>query len=77
MKAAIQVSSRQEADSIRVGLDDPAVRAFVQIIGALKGLPTDRARKRVLEFVVDRLEEEQQKGKSDQMISKSPGPING
>jgi hypothetical protein len=57
MKANIQVSDRKEADAIRAGLDDPAVRAFVVIVGILLPL-SDRARKRVMTYVTDRLEEQ-------------------
>jgi hypothetical protein len=57
MKATIEVSDRKEADAIRIGLSDPAVRAFVVIMGALNSLPTDRARVRVMDFIRDRFEE--------------------
>jgi hypothetical protein len=56
MKATIEVSDRKEADAIRAGLDDPAVRACVIVMGALSALPI-RARVRVLEFVRDHFEE--------------------
>ena len=49
MKANIDVTNRREADDIRAGLEDPAVRAFVMIMGALSRLPSDRARRRVLQ----------------------------
>jgi hypothetical protein len=52
MKATIEVADRKEADAIRAGLDDPAVRACVVVMGALATLPI-RARMRVLEFVRD------------------------
>jgi hypothetical protein len=58
MKANIDVKDRREADAIKLALEDSAVRAFVVVMGTLKGLPTDRARKRVLQYVHDRLEEE-------------------
>jgi hypothetical protein len=57
MKASIEVESRTEAESIRAGLNDPATRAFVVVMGALSTLPSDRARKRVLEYVRDYFEE--------------------
>jgi hypothetical protein len=58
MRANIEVKDRREADAIRTGLEDPTVRAFVVTMGVLKALPSDRARRRVLEFVSDRLDEE-------------------
>lgn len=57
MKASIEVGSRQEADQIRKGLADPVARAYVRIVGALSELPTDRARRRVFEFVRDSIAE--------------------
>ena len=58
MKANIEVKDRREADAIRTGLEDPAVRAFVIIVGVLLELPGDRARKRVLQYVTDMLDDE-------------------
>jgi hypothetical protein len=58
MKTTIDVASRQEAAQIRRGLADPEVRAFVQVMGELLALPSDRARARVLRFVDDHLDEE-------------------
>jgi hypothetical protein len=57
MKANIEVRDRREAEIIRAGLDDPVTRAFVAVMGALSTLPSDRARKRVLEFVADHFDE--------------------
>lgn len=57
MKANIEVSDRKEADAIRTGLDDPAVRAFVVVMGILLPL-SERARRRVLTYVTDRLDEQ-------------------
>lgn len=53
MKMTIEVSSREEGDLIRRGFDDPAVRAFVRIMGTLLELPTDEMRHRVLGFIED------------------------
>ena len=58
MKANIEVTDRREADAIKRALEDTAVRAFVVVMGTLKMLPTDRARRRVLQYVSDRLDEE-------------------
>jgi hypothetical protein len=57
MKMTLEVKDRKEADAIRTGMEDPAVRAFVLVMGALKALPSDRARERVLRFVTDTLDE--------------------
>lgn len=35
----------------------PDVRAFVNVMGALESLPTDRARSQVLQFVADHFTE--------------------
>jgi hypothetical protein len=59
MKASIQVTDRREGDAIRAGLEnDPVLRAIVVITGLLAKLPSDRARARVMEYVRDRLDEE-------------------
>jgi hypothetical protein len=58
MKVTIEVADRKEADAIRQGLLNPEVRAFVKVMGVLAGLPSDRARERVLRFVDDKCEEE-------------------
>jgi hypothetical protein len=57
MKARIDVANRTEAEQIRRALADPEVRAFVQVMGELLALPSDRARERVLRFVDDHLDE--------------------
>jgi hypothetical protein len=53
MKTKIEVADRQEARQLVAGLAHPDVRVFVRIVGTLAGLPTDRARKRVLSYVAD------------------------
>ena len=58
MKTRIDVRNKQEGRQIRCALDDPQVRAFVLVMGALIPLGSDRARERVLRFVADRAEEE-------------------
>jgi len=58
MRAGIDVESRDEADLIRKGLEDPAVRALVKVMGALSALPSDRAKKRVMAHVIDYFEEQ-------------------
>lgn len=60
MKATIDVSSRKEGEQLRKGLEDPSVRAFVQIIAALRELPNDRVRVRVLRFVGEAFEDQAQ-----------------
>ena len=56
MKATIEVKDRKEAETIRAGLGDPVMRAFVVVMGALTSLPNDRARMRLLDFVRDSFE---------------------
>lgn len=60
MKANIDVKDRREADAIRTALNDPVIHASVVITGVLLQLPTKRARKRVLDFVIDKLGEEEE-----------------
>ena len=59
MKATIDVESRSEGERLRQGLEDPSVRAFVQIIGVLKPM-SERARARVMQYVVDKLDEDKE-----------------
>jgi hypothetical protein len=58
LKATIDVANRQEADAVRRAMQDPTTRAYVIIEGTLAALPSDRARRRVLAMVSDRLDEE-------------------
>lgn len=53
MKFTITVTNKDEGELIRAGLEDPTVRAFVKVYGVLQALPTDRARRRVLEYFAD------------------------
>ena len=51
MKVTITVKNRTEAEAVRRAMDDPAVRAFVLVSGALLELPSQYARARVLNHV--------------------------
>jgi hypothetical protein len=53
MKASIEVESKKDAELIRKGLEDPATRALVKVMGALTTLPSDRSRRRVMTHVMD------------------------
>lgn len=57
MKTTIEVKDRKEAEAIKTGLEDPAVRAFVVITGMLKPL-TKRTQVRILSYVKDHFEEQ-------------------
>ena len=59
MKATVEVKDRREAEALRTGLDDPAVRAFVMVAGLLLPL-TPRSRARVMSYVADKLDEDQE-----------------
>lgn len=61
MKATIEVKDKAEREAIRAGMADPAVRAFVVVMGALAQLPSDRARSRVMQFVRDHFDEQDTK----------------
>jgi hypothetical protein len=60
MKALIEVKSRQEGDAIRSALEDKEMRAMAVVLGTLRSLTTDRVRKRVLEFALDKLDEQKE-----------------
>lgn len=58
MRSSIEVESKKEAELIRKGLEDPATRALVKIVGVLSYLPSDRSRRRVMAHVTDYLSEQ-------------------
>jgi hypothetical protein len=68
MKFAITVANKDEGEQIRAGLEDPAVRAFVKVYGVLQALPTNRARRRVLEYFADHAAERS-------VIEMAPKPV--
>lgn len=57
MKVAIEVKDKGEAAAVKAAMADPTTRAFVLVMGALVQLPSDKSRKRVLEFVSSSLAE--------------------
>ena len=65
MKASIEVESKKDAELIRKGLEDPATRALVKVMGALSTLPSDRSRKRVMTHVMDYFAERDEGSGSD------------
>lgn len=50
--------TKQEADAIGAGLADNVTRATVITIGLLSVLPSPEAKRRVLQYVVNRIREE-------------------
>ena len=58
MKATIEVKDRREANLVKSGMEDETTKAIVLITGALRQLPSDRARARVMRYVQDCIEEE-------------------
>ena len=58
MKASIEVKSREEAKHITRAMEDPTTRALVVVIGALLALRTSGDRRRVMQWVTDRLAED-------------------
>jgi len=53
IKIRVDVPSKQHAKAIEAGLERPDVRAFVLAVGLFDALPSDRARERVLRFLMD------------------------
>ena len=53
----IEVKSHQEGEQLRLGLSDPAVRAFVLVMGTLGTLKSQQAKERVLTLVKDHFDE--------------------
>jgi len=52
------VTKKAEREAIKAALADPTIKAFVLVVGKLQQLPSDRARKRVMQFIADRVAEE-------------------
>ena len=57
MFARIEVKDRKEGEVLRLGLSDPAVRAFVKVMGTLGTLKSQQAKERVLTFVKGHFDE--------------------
>lgn len=66
MKTTIEVADRREATAVQTAMEDQVVRSFVIVTGVLMQLPTDRARRRVLQYVGDALDEQQANEKQAQ-----------
>ena len=62
MRIGVEVKNRKEGELIKLGLSHDDVRAFVVIVGALSGLSSDRARRRVLNYIADIHNEQAHKG---------------
>ena len=62
MKVSIEVKDRQERDALLAAMANPAARAQTLVAGILLQLPSDRARRAVLTFVADVLDEEHADG---------------
>jgi hypothetical protein len=52
VKATVEVQNRHEADAVKAALGDPAIKAFVVVIGALQTLQDDE-KARCLGYVKD------------------------
>lgn len=59
MKVSVEATNRSEAEAIRRAMKHAPTKALVLVIGHLLKLPSDRARRRVLACVADKLQEEQ------------------
>jgi hypothetical protein len=53
MKVSIEVTSRVEGDALKLAMEDPVTRTITTMTGQLIALPDDRARRRVLRWMLD------------------------
>jgi len=53
MKTTIDVENRREADAIKIGLDDPVMRAMVMVTGVLVSL-SERDQAQVMGYISER-----------------------
>ena len=60
MKVTLEVKDRAEREAVQRAWQKPELRAFIVIAGLLDGLPTDRARARVLNYAADKVRDEQE-----------------
>lgn len=58
MNVKIECKDKAEADAIRRAMDDPTLRAIILVVGCLLALPTDRARKRAIDYAWDQIRED-------------------
>lgn len=58
MKVELVVNDAVHAGALRAAWKDPITQALILTIGTLLQLPSQRARRRVLGFVQDKLDEE-------------------
>jgi general stress protein 26 len=56
-KITVEIDDVKDAEAIHRALQDPAVRAFVIIMGTLSTLKSQREKERVLTYVKDHFEE--------------------
>jgi hypothetical protein len=56
----VNVDNRDQAAALEAGLQRPDVRAFAITVGLLETLGTDRARARVMQYVLDYFDEARQ-----------------
>jgi hypothetical protein len=57
----VDVDNKDQAAALEAGLQRPDVRAFAITVGLLESLGTDRARARVMQYVLDYFDEEHKK----------------
>lgn len=62
----VEVASRRQAKAIQFAMEDPVFKATAIVVGELRQLDSDRARRRVLAFVTDELAEQNEKGADTQ-----------
>jgi hypothetical protein len=69
MKVSIEVTSRAEADALKLAMEDPVTRTIAIMNGQLIALPTDRARRRVLRWMLDSWADDTLAGPREQQMS--------
>jgi hypothetical protein len=68
MKVSIDVTSRSEGDALKLAMEDPITRTITMMSGMLVGLPSDRARRRVLRWMLDSWADDTLAGPREQQI---------
>jgi hypothetical protein len=68
MKVTLDVTSRAEGDALKLAMEDPVTRTITTMSGMLVGLPNDRARRRVLRWMLDSWADETLAGPREKQI---------
>jgi len=65
----VDVDNKDQAAALEAGLQRPDVRAFAITVGLLESLGTDRARARVMQYVLDYFDEAHRQQRERELLA--------